>query len=577
MDSPDSGLGHDSIFPPLTPGPRSRLQQQRQELRQLNDRLAVYIERVRGLEATKTALQLRLSDCEEGSSREVGVARRAYESELAAVREELRGQVLQRAALQVELETLREGHRQLLARSSKNEDDLSLAVARVKDLDAQLHCKEAELTTSLSRQHSLQNHLQESEHEISSLKVMVCDSKSHLQNEMLNRTDTENQMESLKKQVTFLKNLHEDELKNKKQIYESRIQEIQSHHHQELESTLLNALRELRKEHEQQIWVYKDQMQQNLGAKVENIQLSAARSSEIASCTQEELREAKLRVDSLLSQIATLEARNGDLEAGIRTLENAILHEQGSSKKCLAEKDREMSKMQKHIEEQQEEYVKQLDVKLGLDLEISTYRAMIEGEEERLRVPRPGSESVGTLATTSLGSPLLPRRRRKKRALPERQVHSVCVKMVQHATSSGSISIEEIDKEGQLVKIRNNSDQEQSLSGWKARRQHGNQSDIMYEFPARCALGAGKVLTILGVTESSSPAPGMLVWKSPKSMRGGESIRIVLLDSAGNQMAEGKLTCVDRGEGDGEMEVAAGEEGMERHTQQIESRTCFII
>ncbi|CAI5792811.1 laminlamin-LIII-like [Podarcis lilfordi] len=573
MASPDSGLGGDSFSSPLLPGPRSSLQQ---ELRQLNDRLAAYLPRVRGLEATRTALQLRLSESED-SRRELGVLRRAYERELAAVREELHGQVLQRAGLQVELETLREEHRRLLARNSKNENDLSLAVARMKDLDAQLRCKEAELTTSLSRQQSLQNHLQKSEREISSLKVMVNHFKSHLQNEMLKRTDIVNQMETLKKEVIFLKNIHEDELKNKKQIYESRIREIESHHHQELESRLLNALKELRQQHEQQICAYKDQVQQNFSAKMENIQRSAARSSDITKAAEEELREAKLRVDSLMSQVATLEARNGDLEARINTLENTILDKQGSSRRCLAEKDREMDRMHQRMQVQLGEHVKLLDMKMGLDLEIGAYRAMLEGEEQRLRVPRPGSESVGTLATTSLGSPVLPRRRRRKRALSECQVHSVCFKTVQHASSSGSISIEHIDKEGQFVKIRNNSDQEQSLSGWTTRRQHGNQSEIMYEFPARCTLGAGQVLTIWGVTESSSPAPGMLVWKSPKSMRGGDSFRIVLFDSAGNQMAEGKLTYVDRGEGDGEMEVAAGEEGMECHTQRNESRTCLII
>ncbi|XP_053221522.1 lamin-L(III)-like isoform X1 [Podarcis raffonei] len=563
MASPDSGLGDDSFSSPLLPAPPSILQQ---ELRQLNDRLAAYLPRVRGLEATRTALQLRLSASEEGSRREVGVLRRAYERELAAVREELHGQVRQRAGLQVELETLSEKHRQLLARNSKNENDLSLAVARVKDLDAQLRCKEAELTTSLSRQQSLQNHLQESVREISSLKVMVNHFKSHLQNELLKRTDIENQMETLKKEVIFLKNIHEDELKNKKQIYESRIREIESHHHQELESRLLNALKELRQQHEQQICAYKDQVQQNFSAKMENIQRSAARSSDITKAAEEELREAKLRVDSLMSQVATLEARNGDLEARINTLENTILDKQGSSRRCLAEKDREMDRMHQRMQAQLGEHVKLLDMKMGLDLEIGAYRAMLEGEEQRLK-NRPSSESVGTLASTSLGSPVLPRRRRRKRALSECQVHSVCFKTVQHASSSGSISIEHIDKEGQFVKIRNNSDQEQSLSGWTTRRQHGNQSEIMYEFPARCTLGAGQVLTIWGVTESSSPAPGMLVWKSPKSMRGGDSFRIVLFDSAGNQMAEGKLTYVDCGEGDGEMEVAAGEERMERHIQ----------
>ncbi|XP_060126426.1 lamin-L(III) [Zootoca vivipara] len=565
------------------------VQQQQELLRQFNERLAIYLERVRSLEASNRLLRW----CEEDSRAQLSRVRSDYAKELAAERENLNRQVLQRATLQVELESLQKEHSLLVSRNSKNENELSLADARVNGLNAQLHYKEGELMTSLSREQSLQNDLQESEHEIASLKVMVNDSKSQLHNEMLNRKYAEMKVETLQKKVAFQKTLHEEAIKYKNKFHEDKIREMQSQHQQE-ENKLLNAYKELRKEHEQDILAYKNQMEQNLGAKMEELRISAARSSVMTNVAQEEFREAKMRVESLVSQIAALEARNGDLQAKIRTLEDTILDKQGSSERLLADKNREIAEMQQRMQVQQEVYMQQLDPRFSLNMEIRASLAMLEREEERLRVPRPGSESVGTLASTSLDSPLLPRRRRRMQAgeEPERQVRSVCFKMVQHASYSGSISIEDIDKEGQFVKIRNNSDEEQSLSGWTARRQHGNQSDIpvMYEFPAQCTLGAGQSLTIWGVPESSSPAPGMLVWNSPESMRGGEGIKIILLDSAGDQVVEGKLTYEERGDdredergddrederggdgedergGDGDMEVAAGEEGMEFPTQ----------
>ena len=56
---------------PLSPTRLSRLQE-KEELRELNDRLAHYIDRVRALELENDRLQLKISEREEVTTREVG-------------------------------------------------------------------------------------------------------------------------------------------------------------------------------------------------------------------------------------------------------------------------------------------------------------------------------------------------------------------------------------------------------------------------------------------------------------------------------------------------------------------------
>uniref|UniRef100_A0A670Y7A0 IF rod domain-containing protein n=1 Tax=Pseudonaja textilis TaxID=8673 RepID=A0A670Y7A0_PSETE len=327
---------------------------EKEELRQLNDRLAAYIQRVRALEAAKAALHLRLGRYEEDSSRDLGSLRSSYERELAKARQALEHRALQEAALQAAADSLREEHRQLLARNTKKEHELSSAVARARDLDARLNSREAELATALHTQQNLEKELQESK----------------------------DQTISVRENSSFATCFSSQELKNKKQLYESRIQGIVSGRRQEYEAKLMNSLQELRKEHEQQIKEYKDQVEQNFQAKVENALLYAEKKHDLATSVQEELKKTNLKVDNLVSQV-NRKTRIKELETKIKELHRVIDTERDSSKRRLAEKNREMAEMQQQMQSQLDEYEHLLDVKLALDLEINAYKMLLEGEEKR--------------------------------------------------------------------------------------------------------------------------------------------------------------------------------------------------
>lgn len=117
--TPTSGsrsLSRSSADSPLSPMRLSRLQE-KEELQELNDRLAAYIERARALETDNSELQQRLAEQEAGSHRELDSLRLCYEAELADARRALDNVAMERAKLQVELGNIGEEHRQLHSRS----------------------------------------------------------------------------------------------------------------------------------------------------------------------------------------------------------------------------------------------------------------------------------------------------------------------------------------------------------------------------------------------------------------------------------------------------------------------------
>uniref|UniRef100_A0A8D2DLH5 Lamin-B2 n=1 Tax=Sciurus vulgaris TaxID=55149 RepID=A0A8D2DLH5_SCIVU len=584
---------------PLSPTRLSRLQE-KEELRELNDRLAHYIDRVRALELENDRLLLKISEKEEVTTREVSGIKALYESELADARRALDETARERARLQIEMGKLSAELEEVSKSAKKREGELTVAQGRVKDLESLFHRSEVELATALSDKRSLEGEVAELRAQLAKAEDGHAVAKKQLEKETLMRVDLENRCQSLQEELDFQKSVFEEEVRETRRRHERRLVEVDSGRQQEYDLRMAQALEELRSQHDEQVRLYRLELEQTYQAKLDHAKLSSDQNDKAASAAREELKEARMRVESLSYQLSGLQKQASAAEDRIRELEEAMTGERDKFRKMLDAKEQEMTEMRDVMQQQLAEYQELLDVKLTLDMEISAYRKLLEGEEERLKLsPSPSSRVTISRATSSSSSSSLSAAgrsgRSKRRRLEVEEPpgsgssgigsgsSSSSFHLAQQASATGSITIEEIDLEGRFVRLKNNSDKDQSLGNWRIKRQVLEGDEIAYKFTPKYVLRAGQMVTVwaAGAGVAHSP-PSTLVWKSQNSWGAGESFRTVLVNADGEEVATRAVKQSPPARENGEEEEEDAEFGEEDlfHQQgdpRTTSRGCCLM